>query len=139
MKQNNDIAQLLIGLGATVEFGLKCSYDYYQANVVSWTLKNWVKFGIKDITVRIVGLENVGHPASNSMDKVASELPKSNWLIHLKGIEDSLKNPDDKVDTSKSEADKRQDRLEKLKETQKLLVEIQTALSECHAKTWREY
>ncbi len=141
LKQNDDIAQLLIALGATVDFGLKKSlnqskqsYDY-DANAVRRTLKDWVEFGIKDIAA---GIAKVEYPVSSPMDEVTSELPKSSWLIHLKGIEDSLKNPDVKVDTSKSVADEKQDRLGKLKETRQLLVEIQTALSERHAKTWRE-
>jgi len=147
LKQNDDIAQLLIALGATVDFGLKKSLDnsnqsrrYYSygTNAVRRTLKDWVEFGIKDIAARIAKMEKVDHPASGPVDEVTSELPKGSWSIHLKGIEDSLKNPDDKVNTSKSEADERQDKLDKLKELQGLFIEIQTALSERHAKTWFE-
>lgn len=146
LKQNDDIAQLLIALGATVDFGLKKSleisnqprrYYSYGTNAFKRTLKDWVEFGIKDIASRIANMEKVERSASSPVEEVASELPKGSWSNYRKVIEDSLKNPDDEVDT-KTEADERQDKLEKLKEIQKLFAEIQTALSERHAKTWRE-
>jgi hypothetical protein len=58
--QNDDVAQLIISLGATIDFGLKRCLESKRSSdgSVKRTVKDWVEFGLNELTERILKRES---------------------------------------------------------------------------------
>jgi hypothetical protein len=129
--QNDDIAQLIIPLGSTVDFGLKRCLEGYSST--KRTVKDWVDFGLTELTGRILKWES--EPSVHAISPVSQ--PKTGWQAYLKEQEDciDLMLPFTNV-AARLESNRHY--VEGLEDEKAYLLEIQDALSKHNAKTWYE-
>ncbi len=143
--QCDDVAQLLISFGATIDFGLKRSLEGYSTKrpsdgTVRRAVKDWVEFGLTELTEKILKQESellvpaIAPTASQSVDS-----PKTEWQAYLKEYEDCLKIKSSSTDTSaKTALAAKQQALEKSMDAKAYLLEVQDVFSKHNAKTWNE-
>ena len=144
--QYDDIAQLIISLGATIDFGLKRSLEGYSTKVpsdgtVRRAVKDWVEFGLKELTERILKQESeLLVPAITPTTSQPVDSLKTAWQAYLKEYEDCLKTKTSSTDTSaaKAELEAKQRTLEELTDAKAYLAEVQDVLTKNNAKTWNE-
>lgn len=139
LKVYDDIAQLLIALGASINFGLKKSLEQYSIESDRCTVRDWVDYAVQAISDKIEAGEMEKHP------KVPEAQPPESfgtgWMGFLRAYERSLKvprNSDEVSEESSLELERKQDELQDLRLVRTLLLEVQAALSERKAKTWNE-
>ncbi len=134
--QNDDIAQLIISLGATIDFGLKRSLEGRSSSrTVKRTVKDWIEFGLKELTERISKQDSeLSEPAITPTVPQPVDSPKTGWKAYVKEYEDRLKASSTGTAAAKMEAKKRA--LEELTDAKEFLSEVQEILSKHNAKSW---
>jgi hypothetical protein len=146
VQNQDDIANLLIALGAGVDFGLKQSLRSYTNARERRTLKDWVDFSVLTITHSIEQKEAADMVLVNkAMDiddnTTPEEETKSGWKAFYEGYITSLKNPEDKKAVEKrleESAKSKKEELERLADIKEFLLELQSHLEKRGAKTWKE-
>jgi hypothetical protein len=141
LQQNDDVTQLIISLGATVDFVLKRCWGGYGRRSPVWnvqrTVKDWVELGLKQLTERI--LDWVSEPSAIS--PTASQpvdSPKTGWQAYMKEYEDCCLKIRTNSATPKTGLEAKILALEELKDKKAYLLEIQDVLSKNNAKTLHE-
>ena len=135
MKSNDDIAQLLITLGASIDFGLKHCLEQYSNESQRVTIRDCVDFGVQGISETIKDEE-----MDNDIRLPAAQPPESfgpGWLGYLRAFEYSTKTPQN-PDVLSLDLNRKRNKLQDLRDIRAFLVEVQAALSERKAKTWNE-
>jgi hypothetical protein len=137
VKSNDDVAQLLITLGASIDFGLKHCLEQYSSESDRVTIRDCVDLSVQGISETIKYKE---------MDKCsvirlpAAQPPESfgpGWLGFLRAFEHSTKKPQN-PDMLSLDLNRKTNKLQDLRDIRAFLVEVQAALSERKAKTWNE-
>jgi len=98
VQNQDDIANLLIALGAAVDFGLKSSLHPYAGVRERRTLKDWVDFAILSTTHPIEQKEATDTVLINKamdIDNAKLEESQTGWKAFYEGYTTSLKNPKD--------------------------------------------
>ncbi|KAF9460934.1 hypothetical protein BDZ94DRAFT_1264751 [Collybia nuda] len=134
---HDDIAQLLIAIGAQVD--INCKRAYGQMNARS--IVDWVKFAVKALDDKIYARRlELGYLMSQKeteMDAVMVGQDPKTWKAFLAEEEARLartkQNP--KPDTKLQSV---QDEITAFEEVRSYMQEIRTALIARHAKTWKE-
>jgi len=136
--QNDDIAQLIISLGATIDFGLKRSLEGRSSSMtVKRTVKDWIEFGLKQLTEKISKQDSelfepdIAPTVSQPVDS-----PKTGWKAYLKEYEDRLKTSSTYTSAAKTKLEAKKRRLEELTDAKEFLSEVQEILSKHNAKSW---
>jgi hypothetical protein len=150
IRNQDDIADLLLALGASADLGLRRSLAAYSNILERRTLKDWVDFAVLSITHSIEDKESSDVVlVSTAMDidsaKVEEEV-KTGWKGFYEGYVTSLRKPGDKkVDQKKAEeklleqaARHAKEELERLGDIKQFLLELQSHLEKRGAKTWKE-
>lgn len=134
--QNDDVAQLIISLGASIDFGLKRSLE---ANTTTKrTVKDWVEIGLKELMHRT--LEQRSELSSSPTIHTVSQPVDSSgsWQSYLKGYADCLNVSSTDAAGTDTELEAKKHRLVDLKDVMEYLLEIHTVFSKNKAKTWQE-
>ncbi|KAF8959387.1 hypothetical protein BDZ97DRAFT_1705185 [Flammula alnicola] len=150
MRQGDDIAKLLIALGATTDFGLKRVLNPYSNVTERRTLKDWVDFAVLQLADKIAWKKAEANVAA-SMDTAtgaksedeAKPAVKSGWQTFYEQYYDTLTVSEaDAAKTAEEAKEKatqqRKEELQRLADLKAFLVEIQTTLTAHNAKTWKE-
>jgi hypothetical protein len=108
IRNQDDIADLLLALGASADLGLRRSLASYSNILERRTLKDWVDFAVLSITHSIEDKESSDVVlVSTAMDIDSAKLEeeaKTGWKGFYEGYVTSLRNPGDKkVDQKKAE------------------------------------
>ena len=149
IRNQDDITNLLLALGASADLGLRRSLAAYSNNTERRTLKDWVDFALLFITHLIEDREsNDVVLVSTAMDIDSAKLEeeaKTGWRGFYEGYVTSLKKPGGKVEEKKAEekcleqvARSAREELERLGDIKQFLLELQSHLEKRGAKTWRE-
>lgn len=138
--QNDDVAQLIISIGATVDFGLKRSLEGRSSSgTVKQTVKDWVEFGLKELTERISKQESELLVPDNAATVLqTADSPKTGWLAYVKEYEDCLKATSTDTAAAKTKLEAKKQALEELNDAKAYLLEVQEVLSKRNAKPWYE-
>ncbi|KAJ3512423.1 hypothetical protein NLJ89_g3531 [Agrocybe chaxingu] len=143
LQYHNEIANLLIALGAPVNFPLKHSLYQYANDEERRSLKDWVDFAISSLR------ENIRKKVFEeliSVEKDAEPDPKpdpeaAGWAGFVKKYDAGLTDPDrEKWELRNKEKAVKQDRdlRERMEDIKEFLVEIQRMLNQKHAKRWSD-
>jgi len=150
IRNQDDVANLLLALGAPADLGLRRSLAAYSNISERRTLKDWVDFAVLSITHLIEDRESNDVVLVNTAMDIDSakleEEAKTGWRGFYEGYVTSLKKPGDKkVDQKKAEekrleqaARSEKEKLERLGDIKQFLLELRSHLEKRGAKTWKE-
>jgi len=146
VRNQDDIAKLLLALGAPADFGLRRSLVTYANIRDRRTLKDWVDFAVLSITHSIEDKEASDTVlVSKAMDidsaKLEEEETKTGWKGFYEGYVTSLRMPEDKKAAEKrldQVARSAKEELERLGDIKQFLLELQSHLEKRGAKAWKE-
>ena len=153
LKQHDEVAKLLIAIGATVDVGIKKSLNQYDASSRQ-SVRDWVNAAIVRVDEIIeekeeakLRLEAVFVMPKDAVPDVEIEAPKTSWMKFYVNYQASLVAPIES-DTAQTKMNRDEVRannvkraseeIERIKDLKAYLVEVQNALIDRQAKTWSE-
>jgi ankyrin repeat protein len=132
--RRDDVAQLLIALGAEVDVGCKNAYQDHMGPAVRKTIFDWVRFAngalYQQIKTKWEELDAL------STDAVVVEGAITTWKAYLADKQTKLTNSQRKTEKNRSQA--LQDDIAKLEEARCYVLDINEALVARNAKSWNE-
>ena len=146
VQNKDDIAKLLLALGATADLGLRRSFVTHANIRDRRTLKDWVDFAVLSITHSIEDKEaNDTVLVSTAIDIDSAKLEeeeetKTGWKAFYEGYVTALRTEDDKAAERSLDRVARieKEELERLGDIKQFLLELQSHLEKRGAKTWKE-
>lgn len=93
MKSNDDVAQLLITLGASINFGLKHCLEQYSSESHRVTIRDWVNFAVQGISEKIKDEEMDNCPDTRLPAAQPPESFGPGWLGFLRAFEQRYPKP----------------------------------------------
>jgi hypothetical protein len=145
IRNQDDVANLLLALGASADFGLRRSLATYSNVLERRTLKDWVDFAVLSITHSIEDQQSKDVVlVSTAMDIDGAKLEqetKTGWKGFYEGYVTSLETPESKKAEEKrleQVARSAKEELERLGDIKLFLLELQLHLEKRGAKTWKE-
>ncbi|KAF9475283.1 ankyrin [Pholiota conissans] len=147
----DDVAKLLIALGATIDFGLRRSMHQYSSATERRSLKDWVEYAMsklsKEITEKTEEVkvsQKKAEEASRKAEKMdTSESPKSGWKEYLEAHLAALASPKDisqdyTARVNMIERHRKEEELDRLIDVKNFLADLQGDLIEKKAKSWQD-
>ncbi|CAA7269211.1 unnamed protein product [Cyclocybe aegerita] len=142
LQYHSEIANLLITLGAPVNFPLKRSLYRYANDNERRSLKDWVDFAISSLheNIRKKKFEELIFVEKKDAEP-EPEPEAAGWAGFIKKYDAGLTDPDrEKWEFKNKEKAAKQDRdlRERMEDIKEFLIEIQQLLNQKHAKKWSD-
>ena len=146
LAQWDDIAQVLIALGARVDVGLKNCVSRYSDETSRRTYLDWVDYAIASLTHQI---ENSDIVVVSVAEAIPEAIPEDlgnapRWTAFLEQYKSSLErqrpveDPAKKKEAEEEAEEEKRENLLRLQDSKQYLLEVRKYLAERGAKTWKE-
>lgn len=143
----DDIANLLVALGATIDIGLKRAMSTYVSSQERRSLADWFDFAINELTENIKDktIEHDGKAQENLKQLEQSKTPEgaTGWkAVRGKTLDDlaaaNAVNIEYQEKVRAQQARQRQQTIERFTDTKDFLLDIRATLTAREAKTWNK-
>lgn len=143
----DDIANLLVALGATIDIGLKRAMSTYVSSQERRSLADWFDFAINELTENIKAktIEHDGKAQENLKQLEQSKTPEgaTGWkAVRGKYLDDlaaaNAVNIEYQEKVRAQQARQRQQTIERFTDTKEFLRDIRATLTARKAKTWNK-